>query len=75
MERKPPHAQNIKKLKKKENEAAVGPHVYRKGPPYGVGGSCRGEVCHAEVGWVLQGCGGSYSGGVGHAGVQWVIQG
>ena len=51
------------------NETAVGLHVYRKGPPIGVGR-------------VMQGCGGSYRGqvghagrGVGHTGVGWVMKG
>ena len=38
---------------KLKNETTVGLHVYRKGPPIGVG-------------WVMQGWGGSDRGGVGH---------
>ena len=64
------------------NETAVGLHVYRKGPPLGVGwvmqgwgGSYRGGVDHTGVGWVIQGWGWSQRGGVGHAGVKWVMQG
>ena len=49
-------------LFKTYNETAVGLHVYRKGPPLGVG-------------WVMQGWGGSYRGGVDHIGVGWVMQG
>ena len=47
-----------------KNETALGPHVYQKGLPIGVGwsGSCRGGV-----GW-----GGSCRGGVGHVGVGYV---
>ena len=41
------------------NETALGPHVYQKGPPN------RGGVGHAGVGWVMQGWCGLYSGGVG----------
>ena len=37
----------------------------------GWGGSCRGGVGHAWVGWVIQGWGGSCRGGVGHIGVGW----
>ena len=44
-----------------KNETALGPHVYQKGPPIGVG------VGHTGVG-------GSYSGGVGYTGVG-VMQG
>ena len=44
------------------NETAVGLHVYRKGPPLGVG-------------WVMQGWGGSYRGGVGHTRVGLVTKG
>ena len=64
------------------NETAVGLHVYRKGPPLGVGwvmqgwgGSNRGGVDHTWVGWVIQGWGWSQKGGLGHAGVKWVVQG
>ena len=42
------------------NETALGPHVYQKGPPIGMG-------------WVMQGWGGSYRGRVGHTGVLWVM--
>ena len=38
----------------------------------GWGGSCRGGVGHAGVGWVIQGLGGSCRVGVGHVGVGWV---
>ena len=55
------------------NETAMGLHVYRKGPPIGMGwvmqgwgGSYRGWVGHAGKGWS-----GSCRGGVGHAGVVW----
>ena len=70
-----------------QNETAVGLHVYRKGPPLGVGwvmqgwgGSCRDGLDHTGVGWIIQGWGGSYKGGVGHKGVGharvgWVMQG
>ena len=58
------------------NETSIGLHVYRKGPPLGVGwvmqgwgGSCRDGVDHTGVGWIIQGWGGSYKGGVGHKGV------
>ena len=73
----------------KNNETAVGLHVYRKGPPLGVGwvmqgwgGSYRGGVDHTgvgvghtRVGVVTKGWGGSCRGEVGHARVGWVIQG
>ena len=39
----------------------------------GWGGSCRGGVGYAGVGWVMQGWSGSCRGGVGHAGVGWVM--
>ena len=39
----------------------------------GWGGSCRGRVSHAGVGWIMQGWGGSCRGGVGHVGVGWVM--
>ena len=46
----------------------------------GWGGSCRGEIGHAGLGWVMQswggscrvGWGGSCRGGVGSEGVEWV---
>ena len=66
------------------NETAVGLHVYRKGPPLGVGwvmqgwgGSYRGGVGHTRVRLVTKGWGGSCRGEVGHAGVgvRWVMQG
>ena len=38
-----------------------------------MGGSCRGRVSHAGVGWIMQGWGGSCRGGVGHVGVGWVM--
>ena len=41
---------------KVKNETAVGLHVYRKGPPLGLG-------------WVMQGWGGSCRDGVDHTGV------
>ena len=69
-------------LFKKDNEIAVGLHVYRKGPSLGVGwvmqgwgGSCKDGVDHTGVEWVIQGWGWSQRGGVGHAGVKWVMQG
>ena len=34
----------------------------------GWGGSCRGGVGHAGVGWVMQGWGRSCRGGMGHVG-------
>ena len=43
------------------NETAVELHVYRKGPPIGLGR-------------VMQGWGGSYRGAVGHTGVGWVTK-
>ena len=66
----------------KLNETAVELHVYRKGPPIGIGwvmqgwvGSYRGWVGHAGKGWFIQGWGGSWRGGVGQAEVGWVMQG
>ena len=47
----------------------------KRGPPLGVGGSCRGGVGHAGMGWIIQGWGGSYMGGVGHTRVGLVTKG
>ena len=69
------------------NETAIRLHVYRKGPPIRVGGSCRGGVGHVVVGWVMLwwgwvmlwwggSCwGGLVMGGACRGRVRWVMQG
>ena len=52
-----------------ENETALGPHVYQKGPPN------TGGVGHAGVGWVMEGWGVSWMGGVCHGLVGCVMDG
>ena len=44
-----------------KNETALGPHIYQKGPPIGVG-------------WVMQGWGVSCRGGVGYTVVGWAVK-